>query len=632
MKRFALLFAVLLCASLMAASAYARDYNDVSVKVETVIVSFSQTGYSEYRATIVNRSVTKPHRVTIELLSGPYGAVRRTVELAPSSTVTIPVIMPTGFSHNGVAGVLIDGARQKEEAEVDFSRTNAFVSRSYNTIFLLVSPNVDKGGLMNQSAVVAGFKNPAGQDDVAYLAYKTPMHEWSANWVAYSSFDGVMITAEELREAPAAVRSALWSFAECGGSLIIVSPGGAWEIPEQWRSRQINSVEVDAEETEETLTAGPAPEKAATEVKEEAAPKTMTVTLTGVAPSCYVGFGRVTILDAARVKSMPSAQWAAIKLGLRESRPTEKSYRDIVDINKDFPVIERIGIPVRGLFILMLVFVFVIGPINLIWLARKRRKIWMLWTVPAIALLTCLAVTGFALFGEGVSATSRAESFTILDESSHHASTIGWTAYYAPITPGEGLHFSYDTELTPVRPDAFYYSNRGGDNTVDLSNDQHLDSGWVTARVPAYFRFRKSETRRERLTIRQEGNGAISVVNGLGADVRELWLADRNGKVYSASGIRAGAEAKLSPATINPSGLAGVAGNEAALRELFATNDWLGKMKDVPMNPQNFLAPGCYLAAMDASPFIEEGLKEVKTRKGRALVYGVGAPMTGGER
>jgi hypothetical protein len=626
MKRFALFFAGLLCASLMSASAYARDYDDVSVKVETVTVGFSQTGYSEYRAIIVNRSMTKPHRVTIELLSGPYGAVRRTVEVAPSSTMTIPVIMPTGFSHNGVAGVLIDGARQREEVEVDFSRTNSFVSRGYNSFFLLVSPNVDKSGLMNEYAVVKGFQYPTRQNDVAYLAYNTPLQEWSANWVAYSSYDGVVITAEELRDAPAAVRSALLSFTECGGSLIIVSPGGAWEIPEQWRSRQINSVELEGEETEETEGAEAPAVTVETEKAAEAAPKPMTVTLTGVASSCYIGFGRVTILDAAKVKSMPPAQWSAIKFGLRGSRPIGKNYRDIVDINKDFPVIERIGIPVRGLFILMLVFVFVIGPVNLIWLARKRRKIWMLWTVPAIALLTCLAVTGFALLGEGVSATSRAESFTILDESSHRASTIGWTAYYAPITPGEGLHFSYDTELTQVRPDAFYYSNRGGDNTVDLSNDQHLDSGWVTARVPAYFRFRKSETRRERLTIRQEGNGAISVVNGFGADVRELWLADRNGKVYSASGIRAGAEAKLSPAPLK------FGANEAALRELFTTNDWLGKMKDVPVNPQNFLAPGCYLATLDASPFIEEGLKEVKTRKGGALVYGVGAPMTEGDR
>ncbi|MBO0725202.1 MAG: hypothetical protein J2P52_06355, partial [Blastocatellia bacterium] len=293
---------------------------------------------------------------------------------------------------------------------------------------------------------------------------------------------------------------------------------------------------------------------------------------------------------------------------------------------KDFPVIERVGIPVRGLFVLMLIFVIVIGPVNLLWLARRRQKIWMLWTMPAIALLTCLAVTGFALFREGVRSMSRAETFTILDESSHRASTIGWTAFYAPLTPSEGLHFSYDTEWAPVTPEVWYSHGRTVDRTIDLSNDQHLDSGWIMARVPVYFRFRKSETRRERLTIRRQGDGAISVVNGLGANVRALWLADRDGKVYSASDVRAGAAAKLSPAPLT------LAGNEAGLRELFTSNDWLGKMNQITANPRSFLAPGCYLAALDASPFVEEGLKGVKTRKGRALVYGVSAPAVENER
>src|SRR5262245_288542 len=264
----------------------------------------------------------------------------------------------------------------------------------------------------------------------------------------------------------------------------------------------------------------------------------------------------------------------------------------------------------------MLMFVVVIGPINLIWLARRRKKIWMLWTVPAIALVTCLAITGFALLGEGVSATSRVEAFTILDESSRRAFSIGWIAFYAPLTPGDGLRFSYDTELTPVTPDRRV---GGGDRTIDLSSDQHLDSGWITARVPVYFTFRKNETRRERLTFRRSEKDSISVVNGLGADIRELWVAGRDGKMYSAKGLRAGAETKLSLTSL------ALVENKDGLRDLFTGGDWTGGIKLVERYPQRYLAPGCYLAAFDASPFVEEGLKNVETRKGRSLVYGISA-------
>src|SRR4030095_6585810 len=249
MRQCALFLAALLCAPLMAASAYATDYGEISVRVETVTSGLSMTGYGEYRATIINRSKTKSHRVTIELHSGAYGEAeaRRTVEVAPLSAITIPMVKPeTGFSGAAVM-VLIDGSRQDEAAGVDISRTNAWVSRSVNRFYLLVSPDVEKSGLMNDAAVAEGFKGARGENEVAYLAYKSPTPEWSANWVGYSSFDGVMITAEELSGAPEAVRSALWRFAECGGSLVII---GGWEIPAQWRSRRVNEVEV-------TLEAGP---------------------------------------------------------------------------------------------------------------------------------------------------------------------------------------------------------------------------------------------------------------------------------------------------------------------------------------------------------------------------------------
>ncbi|HKQ79660.1 MAG TPA: hypothetical protein VJ810_38560 [Blastocatellia bacterium] len=585
----------------MAGSAYATDYGDITVKVETVTEAHSSSGYDEYRVTIINRSPVKSYRVTVQMHGVSYGRlireVRRAIDAAPSSAATFSVYRPQGGDAEAWF-VSIDGKRQDEAVVIDASRTSAWISHANNSFFALSSRDVEKMGLMYYPAVIEGFKGASGERDVAYLSYKSPISEWSQNWLGYSGFDAVALTADELRAAPEPVRSALWRYAECGGSLLII---GVWEIPKRWQSRRVSIVEV---------------------VEENDSSKKISLTLSSKTQSYNVGFGQVTTIDAANVKSVLPGQWQAIKLGWKGSRPVEGHYSDIPEINGIFPVMDRVGIPVRGLFVLMLAFVVVIGPVNLFWLARRRKKIWMLWTVPAIALVTCLTITGFALLGEGVSATSRVEAFTILDESSHRASTIGWTAFYAPITPSEGLHYSYDTELTPVAPESWNYYRSGGgagDRTIDLSNDQHFDSGWVTARVPAYFKFRKSETRRERLTITQSENDSISVVNGLGADIRELWVAGRNGEVYSAKEIRAGAETKLSLTKL------GLAGNETGLRDLFTGSDWIEKIKEVEQNPQKFLMPGCYLAVVDASPFIEEGLKNVEIRKGRSLVYGISA-------
>ncbi|MBL8190521.1 MAG: hypothetical protein JNK38_21060 [Acidobacteria bacterium] len=252
---------------------------------------------------------------------------------------------------------------------------------------------------------------------------------------------------------------------------------------------------------------------------------------------------------------------------------------------------------------------------NLIWLAKKKRKIWMLWTIPAISLLTCLIVAGFSLLGEGWNATTKTEALTILDETVHRATTIGWAGFYSPITPSEGLHFNYDTELAPQVPQYWDYRRTLPERKMDWTNNQHLESGWIAARIPTFFKVRKSEARRERLNIRQTGDGA-TLVNGLGADIAQVWWADANGKIYSAESIAAGAQASMRATDLKASAL------PDRLRKVY-NGDWLKEFKAFAEKPEDVLMPNCYLAVLNGAPFVEEGLKDVKLRAARNLVYGV---------
>ncbi|MGH9844026.1 MAG: hypothetical protein ACREEM_35290 [Blastocatellia bacterium] len=607
---------VLLCASL---SARAADYGDISVTVETILFGHSGEGYNEYRATITNRSPAASHRVAVSLFADAYSGylreLRREVEVGPASTVSVSLLSPAEHTGNGAA-ILIDGARQRDPVVIDDSRTAAWTSRSRNRLFLLVSREIEKSGVMNADPVNTGFKAPYGDNDVAYITYKSPPAEWSANWAGYSGLDGVVVTADELSAMPEPARTALLRYVECGGVLIVA---GQWEIPNPWRAKrtQISEVtpnpELDYERPGYRRPVIIKPHGTVEALKET--PTTTGLEMTNNLEGHSVGFGKIIVTGAADIAQITADEWRQIKLLFEDSRPNGKPYYNLAHMNKDFPVIERIGIPVRGLFALMLVFVFLIGPVNLFWLARDGKRMRMLWTVPAISLVTCLAVAGYALLGEGVSATTRTEAFTILDEASRRATTIGWTAFYSPVTPGDGLHFSAGTALDLQNPQ---WWAAGGARTMDCSNDQHLASGWVTARVPTYFKFRKSEPRRERLTIRAPAGGRVSVVNGLGAAIRQVWYADRNGKVHMVETIEAGAQA-----TLNDAGLKAT-GSADSLRNFYRSHDWLERMKYAEGHPAEFLTPGTYLAVLDASPFVEPGLSGAKERKARTLVYGAG--------
>jgi hypothetical protein len=64
------------------------------------------------------------------------------------------------------------------------------------------------------------------------------------------------------------------------------------------------------------------------------------------------------------------------------------------------------------------------------------------------------------------------------------------------------------------------------------------------------------------------------------------------------------------------------AGTEAALREAY-TRDWLAQMQALAEHPEKYLLPGCYVAVLESSPFIEEGLRSAANRQGRAVVLGI---------
>ena len=360
--------------------------------------------------------------------------------------------------------------------------------------------------------------------------------------------------------------------------------------------------------------------------------------------------------------------------------------RSVVDANAAFPVVSGLDVPVRSMFL----FALAIGPVNLIVLSHKRRHIWLLWTIPIISLMTCCAVFAYATFAEGWKRHVRTEGLTILDERIHRATTIGWTAFYSSLTPGDGLHFGYETELTPQ-----IVLEAGTPRTVEWTHDQHLSSGWVTAHVPAHFMIRKSEIRRERVRIRQGGDAGLRVVNGLGADINQFWLAVIDGAIYSATGIPAGTEAAMTPekelrlgetlvfhvwdAYVDPElgqvnkppiskqamkwrgmlrsndatlevqqhGQRWQIPNEVwghkylpkqaqgwstlrvhhegtpSLRKIFASPQWILAFEDIRKNPEKYLRPGCYIAFLDASPFIEEGLRKTTEKSFCSIVYGI---------
>lgn len=422
----------------------------------------------------------------------------------------------------------------------------------------------------------------SGAEVIQSLRAEAALNDWSDDWLAYTPFDVIVLGAADVAVLPAPVAAAIGNYLQAGGNVVIF---GESSVPVAWAAIRSNP------------TAG--------------------------GQQFSSGFGRIFIMpDASLAQISPQTMRSLREAAAASARYWQMLPGDGDAANAALPVVESLKIPVRGTVIIMLLFIIAIGPLNIFLLARKNRRTWMLWTIPAISFATTLLVFAYSLVREGVTPNTRIAGLTVLDQASHHAATAGAVGFYCPLTPGGGLHFESRTEATPLVPIGYARSGQA-QREVDWSQGQHLQRGWVASRVPAHFHLRKSETRRERLEILNE-NGRLQVVNGLGATIQSLWVADADLNFYEATNIVAGQKAPLVLSKDPPPA------EKTGARGLLRDFGFAPATPGPDASASKYLQPGTYLAVLEGNPFIENALGAAaspKRTRASGLVFGILEPV-----
>ncbi len=415
----------------------------------------------------------------------------------------------------------------------------------------------------------------SGAETIETLRAESPVSEWSENWLAYTPFDAMVLNAADLAAMSPAIFAALGDYVHAGGNIVLL---GKKDLPAAWQPARMKKLPGGAE--------------------------------------YEIGFGSGFLFGADNPAGLGDQDRQRLRDAVRGSaRYWQTLPADSGAANAAMPVVENLKIPTRGIVVIMLAFIIIIGPVNIYLLNRRQRRTWMLWTIPAISLVTTLIVFAYSLVREGITPDTRIAGLTVIDQASHHATTIGATAFYCPLTPSGGLRFDYETEATPLVSRGY---GSGTSREVDWTQSQHLQHGWISARVPAHFHLRKSETRRERIQILNE-NGKLQIVNGLSAPIKSLWVADAEMNLYAATGVAAGQKAGLIPSPAQPA--ADKTGAGGLLREL----TYAARTDPLAGGAGRFLTPNSYIAVLDGNPFIENALgpaASAKRTKSSAVVYG----------
>jgi len=282
-------------------------------------------------------------------------------------------------------------------------------------------------------------------------------------------------------------------------------------------------------------------------------------------------------------------------------------WADIADRGFRVPIDGSGYIPTRAYLSILTVFVALIGPVNYIYLWRKRQQVLLVLTVPLISAAFILLLTGYGILSEGFDVRARAVTFTLLDQASKKATTRSSVSLFpGGVSRSGGVRFDPNAAIFPLGMDG---NGIRGEMAVDFTGEQRFQSGLLQPRTPNNFEQIHFQPARQRLNFERNGND-LNVVNGLGANIRRLYYRE-GGQVYAL-------------------GAALAAGERGALKiSSFKGADLYGEgLRNTPISPQKFQdiitkqPDNSYLAVLETSPFWDPGIARVREAASFHVVFG----------
>ena len=495
---------LLLTILLIFTTSHAADFGDISIeRLPRLHDLYISDGYQSNTYRLQNKGA-KPAAVTIResvTYSNSHNYMKsRSMALAPMTTAYLSLYSPQfrdssskGFMYrhfiDGNCEIFINGTRQVLPPEL------LHLEGTTNRVSMIVQGLVSPSLPLNEYKTLLGSTH--GNEHLTGAA--SPVEQWPTHVREYAGFTSVLISSED-RIKPE-VSQALEDFVHLGGTLItIVPPEAPWPLAD-------------------------VPEPAKCDVHK-------------------VGFGRIVMVRPINRQNKAALQSVIQELNAADSvrqqrfnnqeRPRYPALESLYGFTITPPEVKGISIPestlkipphtipLFTLFLVMVVFAVIIGPLNYWYLQRKGKQLLLIFTTPIISIVFCLFVFLFITFYEGWRSHGAACGFTILDQTKHRADTFARVIMDAAIRPSGGFAFSAD--------DLVSFEGDGKIEVMDAPG-QTIASSVMKPRVPLNYTVSRTESHREQLDIVFNGDQA-TVTNGLGAEVTSLVILSHENIIF----------------------------------------------------------------------------------------------------
>jgi len=419
----------------------------------------------------------------------------------------------------------------------------------------------------------SGFRRQQGSsayvDGGLLLDGTAPVAQWPAQWLAYTPADCIVLTKEDWETAPPDVRDALRCFVQAGGNLLLAGASKAdlerYAIPAGFGACD---------------------------------------TLSSALPEAWTEGDFYTLAETAK-RSV--SMWRPI-LRDKDSFPTDTFFKP--------PQI----VPVYGLLLCIMIF---LGPVLLVALAVRNQRIRIYWLAPCIAGAVSAVILVFALFRDGTSPITHAQSVVYLNGKSGTQVQLTVLSIMAPAGVSSPLRFGPSTE--PMLAPSSKTLAPGRKTVRNTEDGLALGSGWVPPRTPVTFLLRDAGMQTPRVPMLAPDASAkafAKVSNPYPVTLRRLLYCDAEGNCFALEQpLAPGATARL-PLYPDVSGTMLLIGEDA--KDTFYGARPLAPVCDtyLALPPKHLLPPNTYLCEFDGTPFLEHPLRGNVRHTGQTLMLG----------
>ena len=334
---------------------------------------------------------------------------------------------------------------------------------------------------------------------------------WAEDFRAYTRYAGCMLSADEFAELSPAVRTALLDYAAAGGLLCLF--GTDTPPPCPFRGGH------------PALDPPPWLEPPTNQLK-------------------YVLLGRGTLV----ILSVSSAEELAdesLKVLITLLDRTEKHIGSGKQKPESCPswMIPVPPVHFAGVFLVLVLFSVLAGPVLVVVLARRNRRIHILWLLPAISAGFSLLLIAVFLLTNGIRPTLLNEANVLLDQGAGRAVVSGHTAILAPLSLRKGLVFDRGALL---RPRDQNHSSASARHSIEIGDAQVVGPGWVRPGIVTEFDTLFVVRTHQRIEFDRDETGTPVARNLLGGTIDKLFYWDAQGVYYTLTApLEPGATARL---------------------------------------------------------------------------------------